>query len=171
MKKWKNKYWRGCHHFLHMYQKSQLYDVRLLRYEVRQNFVILGHFSLFYPPADPENQNFEKLKKKKPGDIIILQMWTIKEDQVIYGSWDMEGDGQNFLLFWTIFPLLSSNNFSSPLSTRKVEIKRKLPEISSFYKCVPKIMITWCNGSRDMVRVGQTDERMEKVTYRDGCPT
>ena len=47
-----------------MYQKSKLHDVRFLWYEVRQNFVILGHFSLFYPSADPENQNFEKLKKK-----------------------------------------------------------------------------------------------------------
>ena len=130
-----------------------------------------GTFFAFLSPCRPRKSKFWKIEKKKPGDIIILQMWTIKEDQVIYGSWDMEGDGQNFLLFWTIFPLLSSNNFSGPLSTRKVEIKRKLPEISSFYKCVPKIMITWCNGSRDMVRVGQTDERMEKVTYRDGCPT
>ena len=34
-------------------------------------FVILGHFLPFYPPNNPETQNFEK-KKKEPGDIIIL---------------------------------------------------------------------------------------------------
>ena len=35
-------------------------------------FVILDHFLPFYPPMDPENQNFEKMKKT-PEDIIILQ--------------------------------------------------------------------------------------------------
>ena len=33
-------------------------------------FVILGYFLLFYPTNNPENQNFEKMKKA-PGDIII----------------------------------------------------------------------------------------------------
>ena len=33
-------------------------------------FVILGRFLPFYPAMDPENQNFEKMKKKKtPEDI------------------------------------------------------------------------------------------------------
>ena len=37
----------------------------------RQNFfVILGYFLPFYPSNNPENQNFEKMKKA-PGDIII----------------------------------------------------------------------------------------------------
>ena len=37
---------------LHVYQKSQLYDVRFLRYRVRQTgfFVILGYFCPFTPP-------------------------------------------------------------------------------------------------------------------------
>ena len=36
---------------LHMYQKSQVYDVRFLRYGVRQTefFVILDHFLPFSP--------------------------------------------------------------------------------------------------------------------------
>ena len=42
-----------------------------IRSETDRIFVILGHFLLFQPPTDPENQNFEKLKKT-PGDIIIL---------------------------------------------------------------------------------------------------
>ena len=38
-------YWR-YHHFTHVHQKSQSYDVRFLRYGVRQTkyFVILDHF-------------------------------------------------------------------------------------------------------------------------------
>ena len=37
------------------------------------------------PPMDPENQNFEKMKKT-PGDIIILQICTINDNHMIYGS-------------------------------------------------------------------------------------
>ena len=47
---------------LHVYQKSQSYDVRLfLRYRVRQAefFVILGHFLPFQPTDNLENQNFK----------------------------------------------------------------------------------------------------------------
>ena len=48
-----------------MYQKSQSYDVWFLRHGVRQTefFVILGHVLPFYPTNNPQNQNFEKMKK------------------------------------------------------------------------------------------------------------
>ena len=39
------------------------------------------HFGLFFallPPRNPENQNFEKMKKA-PGDIISLHMSTINK--------------------------------------------------------------------------------------------
>ena len=39
----------------------------------------------FYPPNNPENQNFEKMKKIL-GDIIILHMCTINENHVMYDS-------------------------------------------------------------------------------------
>ena len=49
---------------MHVYQKSQSYDVRFLRYGVKRTefFVILGYFLPFYhpPPNNPTNQNFEK---------------------------------------------------------------------------------------------------------------
>ena len=57
-----------------------------------------------------------------------------------------------------------------PTNDRKIKISKKWKkslEISSFYTCVPKIMITrctvpeiWCAKDR------RTDRRMEKVTYR-----
>ena len=59
-------------------------------------FVLLGHLLPFYPSNDPENQSFEKMKKM-PVDIIILDMCTINDDHMMYGSWDMECDRQNFL--------------------------------------------------------------------------
>ena len=65
-------------------------------------FVILGHFLYFYPPNIMENQNFEKMKKT-PGDIIILHMCTINDDHMMYVSWDVEHDRQNFLSFWATF--------------------------------------------------------------------
>ena len=51
----------------------------------RQFFVILYRFLLFYPSMDPENQNFEKMKKT-PEDIIILQMCTINGSHMMHGS-------------------------------------------------------------------------------------
>ena len=130
--------WR-YYHFTHLHHKWQSYDVWFLRYGVQQTefFVILDHFLPFYPPNNPKNQNFEKLKKT-PGDIIILHMCTINDNHMMYGSWDMEHDGQNFLSFWTVFCPFT------PLTTWKIKILKnwkKYLEISSFYTSVPKIMI------------------------------
>ena len=55
-----------------------------------------------YLPMDPENLNFEKMKKT-PEDIIILQMYTINGSHMMYVSWNMESNRQNFSSFWTIF--------------------------------------------------------------------
>ena len=71
----------------------------------RQNFfVVLDCFLPFY---NPKNQNFEKMKKI-PGDITISHMCTINDNHMMYGSWDIERNGHNFLSFWTIFALLPS---------------------------------------------------------------
>ena len=72
---------------LHMCTKNQSYDVRFLRYGVRQTkiFVILGHFLHFYPPNNTKNQNFENMKTP-PGDIIPLHMCTINKNHMMYGS-------------------------------------------------------------------------------------
>ena len=54
-------------------------------------FVILGHFLPFTPPPPDnlKNQNFEKLKKnktKKNRDIISLDICTINDNHLMYGS-------------------------------------------------------------------------------------
>ena len=61
------------------------------------------HFGLFFallppPPKNLENQNFEKMKKV-PADIIILYMCTMNENYMMYDSWHMERNRQNFFSF------------------------------------------------------------------------
>ena len=93
--KMKKNCWR-YHHFTHVYQKPQSYEVQFLRYGVRQFFlVIFGHFlPLFSPlPNNPENQNFEKMKKAS-GDVIILNLCNKKHNHMMYAYSDMECDRQ-----------------------------------------------------------------------------
>ena len=102
---WKNeKNARRYYHFTHVYQKWQSYDVWFPRHGVQQTefFVILDNFLPFYLPNNLKNQNFEKIKNM-PQDIIILHRCKINDNHMIYGSWDTECDGENFLSFWTIF--------------------------------------------------------------------
>ena len=47
-------------------------------------FLILGYFFALLPPNNPENKDFDKIKKT-PADIIILHMCTISENHD-YGS-------------------------------------------------------------------------------------
>ena len=100
-------------------------------------FVIWDYFFPFYPSNNLKKQNFEKMKKI-PIDIIILHMCTVNEDDIMYDSWDMKHDRQNFLWFWAIFCLLT------PLTAQKIKILKNWKKhlvISSFYNSVPKIMI------------------------------
>ena len=88
--------------FTHVYQKSQSYDVWDMECD-RQNFLSLWTvFLLFYPPMDPENQNFEKMKKALEG-IIILQMFTINGSHMIYGFQIWSATDKIFWSFWTAF--------------------------------------------------------------------
>ena len=66
---------------------------------------MLDYFLPFYPPNNPENQNFEKMKKVC-GHIIILHMCTINENHMMYGSWHMENNRQNFSHFRQFFAFL-----------------------------------------------------------------
>ena len=75
----------------------------------RDNFLPFWTIFALLPPNNPENQNFEKMKKM-PGDIIILHLCTINDNHMMYHSWDMECDRQKFLPFCTVFALLPANN-------------------------------------------------------------
>ena len=88
--------------YIHMYHKWRSYD----------------HSLPFQPPDNPENQNF-KIIKKTLEDIIILHICTINDNHMMYGSWDMECDRQNFLSLWTVFCPFT------PLWTQKIKILKK----------------------------------------------
>ena len=98
----------------------------------RHNF--LSFWTVFCPFTSVWTQkNFETMKKPL-GDIITLHMSTVNDNQMMYDSWDMECDGQNFLSFWTAFCPFT------PLVTQKIKILKKWKnhlEIISFYTCVP----------------------------------
>ena len=54
-------------------------------------------------PLDPENQNLEKMKKILE-DIIILQMFTINDNHMIYDFSDMECNRQNLVISDSFLP-------------------------------------------------------------------
>ena len=79
LKKWKIA--GDTHHFTNVYQKPQSHEAQFLRYRVKQFF--LSFWASFCPippsPNNPENQNFEKMKKGS-GDVIILNLKTPSND-------------------------------------------------------------------------------------------
>ena len=114
-----------------MYHKWESYDVCFLRYRAWRTvfFVILDYFLPFYPPNNPKNQNFQKLKKA-PGDAIILHRCTINDNYMMYGSWDTECDGQNILSFWTMFC-----PFNNPKNPNFEKLKKVPGDIIILHKC------------------------------------
>ena len=78
--------------------------------------------------------------KKTAQIIIILHMCIITYNNLMYVPEIWSTMDRIFLSFWTIFwPF-------TPLTTQKIKILKKWKkslEISWFYKCVPKFMITW----------------------------
>ena len=109
-----------------MQQKTRSYDVGLLRYGVltdiifchfRQFFAILS-FCCFVPLLTPKIKIWKKCKKT-PGDIILLHMCSINQDHMhpwymMYGSWDMKFNIQNYFvilgIFLSFYPLNSPKN-------------------------------------------------------------
>ena len=64
---------------------DMIYGSRDMEHD-RQNFLSFWTiFCPFYPPNNPKNQNFEKIKKT-PRHIIILHMYTVNDNHMMYGS-------------------------------------------------------------------------------------
>ena len=137
--KTKKNCWR-YHHFTHVYQKPQSYEVQFLRYIVRLIcFFILGHFLLYTTPTltalhpnIPENDIFWKMKKSS-GDVIILNLCNKKHNKMMYFHSDMECNRQ----FVAILGYFCS---FTPLLTPKMKIWKKCKkhlEILSFYTNAP----------------------------------
>ena len=143
--------WR-YYYFTHLHHKWQSYDVWFLRYGVQwtEFFVILDCFLPFYP-LTTRNQNLKKMKKM-PRDIIILHMFTINDNHMMYCSWDIEHDGQNFLSFWTI-----SCPFTL-LTTQKIKILKK-------WKSCLEISFYRCNINSNHMMYGSWDTERDRQTF------
>ena len=103
---------------------------------------IFVNLDLFFSPLTRKSKLWKM--KKIPEDIIILHMFTKNDIHMMYGSWDMVHDRQNFLQFWAILCSFTSR------TTQKIKIStkwKKCSEISSFCTSAPKIMIIYCPSS------------------------
>ena len=120
LKFWKMKKIAGDIIILHMCTKNHnhmMYGSWDTEWD-RQNF--LSFWAIFCPFSPLTTWKIKILKlKKTPGDIIILHICTINDNHMMYGSWDMEHNRQNFLSFWTIFCPFT------PTWTQKIHILEK----------------------------------------------
>ena len=100
-------------------------------------------------PYGPWKSKFwKKWKKNKLGDIIILQIYTINNNHMIYGSWGIERNGQNFMSFQTIFcPFIF-------LTTQKIKILRKLKKNNSRYYHYTHVYHKWQSYDVRFLRYG-----------------
>ena len=125
-----------------MYHKWQSYDVWFLRYRVQRTefFVSLDCFLHFYPPNNPENQNFEKMKNH----LEISSFYTY-----VYHKWQSHDvwflrygvQQTEFVFILDCFLLFYSPN--NPKNQNFEKWKKRL-EIPLFYTCVPQMTIIWC---------------------------
>ena len=97
----------GYYHFAREYHKWWSYGIWFLRYGTKKTefFVILDYFLPFYPLT---TRRIKILKKKKSGDIILLRVCT-KNENHMYGSWDMEHN-RIFFILDRFLHFYSSNN-------------------------------------------------------------
>ena len=106
----------------------------------RHNFLLFWTVFCPLPTYGPKKKHFEKMKKA-PEDIIILQMCTINDSHMMYGSWDMECHGQMFFSFWTVFSLFFPNNLKNQNFEK---MAKKTPgDIINLHMCTI-ITIIWC---------------------------
>ena len=135
-------------HFTNVYHKWQSHYVWFSRYGVQQ--------TEFFP-RPPNNPIWFWKNVKNPRDIIILHKYTKKHDHKLLCSWDKAHDGCNFFYYYFSFGGYFLKKWKKHL------------KITSFYTCAPKIIITWRTVFEIWyARNGQ--RRMEKKTWRGGCP-
>ena len=138
LKTWKKRE-NAEHIILHMYAKNHIH-MRCGSWDTGWEtfFCHFGPFFAILPPKNPENQNKKKMKlgdnengmmdcswdinrivsKERifSGDIIMLHMYTINDNHMMHGSWDIKCDRQNFLSCWAIFSPFT------PVTVRKIKI-------------------------------------------------
>ena len=91
------------------------------------------HFGLFVALLTPPLPNNPKNQNEKIDLETSLYTLYINDNHMMYGSWCMEHDKQNFLSFWTFFSPFP------PLTTHEIKIKKtkqkKPPGDIILHKC------------------------------------
>ena len=92
------------------------------------------HFGLFVALlTPPPSLTTRKIKMKKSTWRYHFTHCTINDNHMMYRSWSMEHDRQNFLSFWTFFSPFP------PLTTHEIKIKKtkqkKTPGDIILHKC------------------------------------
>ena len=92
--------------------------------------------------SDLKNQNFEKIKKNSFRYIILL-MYTINDNHVMYGSWYMEHNRQNFLSFLDHFLHFYPHN-NPENQNFEIMKKKKASQHIIILQISTVITIMWC---------------------------
>ena len=175
----------------HLYIFNKCYSYNHMMYDswnMERNRKYFCHFGSFFAfsPSSPlkkfkkakkkkktiKNQNFEKMQKTT-WDIIILHMCTKNYDHMMYGSWDMEWNRQNFLSFGSFLILLSHYQ---PGKSKFLKYEKNYWRCYHFTRVYQKLWsydvqfvgydVWHIDGQIDRRTDGQTDRQSEKVTYR-----
>ena len=129
-------------------------------------------FALLLPlPNKSKNQNFEKMNKS-PEDIIILHRCTKNHDHMLQCSWDTCTMDVIFIFYFGLF-----FTFLFPKSKKSKFLKKeKKARRYHFTHVCQKLwsqdvwFLRYGVQQTDRQTGRKADRRMEKVTYRSGCP-
>ena len=125
-------------------------------------------FWAIFCPFTPQTAGKMKISQKWKKNLEILSFTQMYQnhDHMLCCFWDMACDTCNFYFsFWATFcPFIPPYQ---PKKSKLQKMKKNPLEISSFYRCVPKIMIRWCmvpeiGYAMDERTDGQTDGKSDK---------
>ena len=91
--------------------------------------------------------------EKVSGHVISLHMSTKNHDHMMYASWDMEYDRNNFLSFWAIFCPFT------PLLTPKTKIWKNVKKTWRYY------LLHMCTMNEDHMMYGSWDIRHNRERF------
>ena len=120
---------------------------------------IICHFGPFFAllhslPNNPENQNFQKMKKAS-GDVIILNLCNKKHDHMMYAYSDMEClHRHNFLSFQAIFC------FFAQLLTTTIIMWQKCKKTPGYI-----ILLHMCTINQDHMMYGSWDMKFNRQIF------
>ena len=110
-----------------------------------------GPLFAILPSMDPEIKTLKKWKK--PEDIILLQMCTINNSHMMYGSGDMECNRQNLLSFRTIFCPFN------PITTRKLNFWKNEKKVGDI------VILHMCNLNDNHMMYGSSDMEHNRQNF------